>query len=121
MSSWSLLAVTATAPSGASLDRVDVGLRCRSPVIRQSCGRVGRRAKRRADRLVLEAGSDFEAAFTISENPTVRWNRVNVILHVTVLLHDTHSTEFTVTKFTEFTCVFPACTIFSEFVEFGGR
>ena len=50
-------------------------------MVRRSCGRVGRRAKRRADRLVLEAGSDFEAAFTRSENPTVRWNRVNVILH----------------------------------------
>ena len=66
--------VKVTAPSAASFDGVDVGLRCRSPVVRRSCGWVGRRA-------IPEAGSDFEAAFTRSENPSVRWNRVNVILH----------------------------------------
>ena len=36
--------VTVTAPSAASFDGVDVGLRCRSLVVRRSCGWVGRRA-----------------------------------------------------------------------------
>ena len=42
---------------------------------------VGRRVRAEHSVQRAEAGSDFEAAFTCCENPTVRLNRVNVILH----------------------------------------
>ena len=42
---------------------------------------VGRRVRAEHSVQRAEAGSDFEAAFTSCDNPIVRLNRVNVILH----------------------------------------